>query len=158
MRYQDKVVVITGGSRGLGLVMARELASLGARIAIVARDAGELSRAQSDLESFGSTVHSQVCDVTDQAAVDAAFAEISSALGPIDVLVNNAGVIQVGPLKEQTQKDFEDAMQIHGAYGYMTEGEIEREMRDSMASRIYSGTTEIQRNLIANRILELPNE
>jgi len=134
--FRDKVVVITGGSRGLGLVMAREFASLGARIAIVARDADELSRAQSDLESFGSTVHSQVCDVTDQAALDAAFTEISSALGPIDVLVNNAGVIQVGPLKEQTQKDFEDAMQIHFWAPYYAMQAVLPGMRDRQDGRI----------------------
>jgi alkylation response protein AidB-like acyl-CoA dehydrogenase len=47
----------------------------------------------------------------------------------------------------------EDAIQIHGGYGYMTEYEIEREMRDAMASRIYSGTNEIQRNVIASMLL-----
>lgn len=134
--FAEKIVLITGGSRGLGLVMAREFASLGAKVAILARDADELERAKSDLESFGSPVFSSVCDVTDQTALEAAVLEVKNSLGPIDVLVNNAGVIQVGPLKEQTQKDFEDAMKIHFWAPYYAIQAVLPDMRDRRDGRI----------------------
>jgi short-subunit dehydrogenase len=111
--YSNKVVLITGGSRGLGLVLARELAGRGAKIAICARDREELNRAKEDLESYGAEVFDAVCDMRDQTEVEQMIDDVRSRFGRIDVLVNNAGVIQVGPLEAQTQADFEEAMQIH---------------------------------------------
>ncbi|MEP7212446.1 MAG: SDR family oxidoreductase [Acidobacteriota bacterium] len=134
--FENKLVVITGGSRGLGLVMAREFASRGARIAIVARDGDELSRAREDLEFFDAEVFTEVCDVTDQHAVNAMIANVGSAMGPIDVLVNNAGVIQVGPLSVQTQQDFEDAMRIHFWAPFYTMQAVLPEMRKRGHGRI----------------------
>ena len=111
--FADKVVLITGGSRGLGLVLARELADRGARIAICARDRAELQRAKEDLASYGAEVFDVLCDVRDQGQVEEMITDVRSRFGRVDVLINNAGVIQVGPLEAQTQADFEDAMQVH---------------------------------------------
>lgn len=111
--FKDKVVLITGGSRGLGLVLARELAAKGAQIAICARDRDELQRAKEDLEEHGTDAFDAICDMRDQSDVERMIADVRSRFGQIDVLINNAGVIQVGPLETQTQADFEDAMQIH---------------------------------------------
>ena len=111
--FNGKVVLITGGSRGLGLVLAREFASRGAKIAICARDRGELQRAKEDLDERGAEVFDAICDVRDQSDVERMISDVRSRFGQIDVLVNNAGVIQVGPLETQTQADFEDAMQVH---------------------------------------------
>ena len=111
--FADKVVLITGGSRGLGLVLARELADRGAKIAICARDRAELQRAKEDLASYGAEVFDVLCDVREQVQVDEMITDVRSRFGRIDVLINNAGVIQVGPLDAQTQADFEDAMQVH---------------------------------------------
>ncbi|HQU86777.1 MAG TPA: SDR family oxidoreductase, partial [Pyrinomonadaceae bacterium] len=111
--FDEKVVLITGGSRGLGLVLAREFAKEGAKIAICARDWDELERARIDLESRGAEVFDAICDVRDQSQVEQLIADVETRFGRIDVLVNNAGVIQVGPLETQTQEDFENAMAIH---------------------------------------------
>ena len=111
--FEDKVVLITGGSRGLGLVLARELADRGAKIAICARDRDELQRAKEDLESRGAEVFDAMCDMRVQGEVERMITDVRSRFGRIDVLVNNAGVIQVGPLNAQTQEDFEEAMRIH---------------------------------------------
>jgi short-subunit dehydrogenase len=111
--FENKVVLITGGSRGLGLILAREFARQGARLAICARDAGELARAKEDLENRGAEVFEAICDVTDQTQVNHLVRDVCMRFGQVDVLVNNAGIIQVGPLETQTQKDFEDAMAIH---------------------------------------------
>ncbi len=110
---KDKVVLITGGARGLGLVMAREFTAQGARIAICARDAEELVHAKEDLESRGAEVFDAICDVLNQEEIDRLVGDVCMRFGQIDVLVNNAGVIQVGPLEAQTEKDFKDAMDIH---------------------------------------------
>ena len=134
--FDGKTVLITGGSRGLGLVMARDFAARGARVAIVARDAAELERAREDIASLGGEVYAEVCDVTDQTAVKAMVANVRAELGPIDVLVNNAGVIQVGPLSMQTQKDFEDAMQIHFWAPYFTMQAVLPEMQTRGSGRI----------------------
>jgi NAD(P)-dependent dehydrogenase (short-subunit alcohol dehydrogenase family) len=110
---KDKTVLITGGSRGLGLVMAREFAREGARIAICARDEQELEQARIDLEEMGAEVFVVQCDITNKQDVNEMVTVINSHFGHIDVLVNNAGVIQVGPLEVMTSEDFELAMQAH---------------------------------------------
>jgi short-subunit dehydrogenase len=110
---KDKTVLITGGSRGLGLVMAREFAHEGARLAICARDQEELEQARVDLETLGGEVMAIPCDVTNKQDVDAMIAAVNARFGNIDVLVNNAGVIQVGPLEVMTAADFELAMKAH---------------------------------------------
>lgn len=109
----NRVVVITGGSRGLGLVMARELVSLGAKVAICARDADELARAQRDLVARDGIVFAMRCDVTNRSDVASFVSAVRAALGPIDVVINNAGVIDVGPMEHMTTEDYERAMATH---------------------------------------------
>jgi NAD(P)-dependent dehydrogenase (short-subunit alcohol dehydrogenase family) len=111
--FKDRVVVITGGSRGLGLLMARQLADEGARLALFARDQEELDRAESDLSSRGVEVLAIPCDVGERAQVETAIAQVIERYGRIDVLINNAGIIQVGPVDHMRVEDFEDAMRVH---------------------------------------------
>jgi len=111
--FAGKAVVITGGSRGLGLALARRLAHAKAKLAILARDPQELVRAKSDLAHYGSTVTTWECDVKSESAVRSIMEEIAVALGGIDVLINNAGEIVVGPLDAMDRQDFQDALDIH---------------------------------------------
>ena len=111
--FEDRVVVITGGSRGLGLVMARLFAAEGARVVLLARDLGELDRARRDLEDRGGRVLTLRCDIRRRADVRAAIDRIVEEYRAIDVLVNNAGVIQVGPLEHMLEEDFENASATH---------------------------------------------
>ena len=105
-----QVVVVTGGSRGLGLAIAREFAGQGCRLAICARDADELERARQDLQERGAEVLAVPCDVTDPDQVEHLIARATEQFGGVDVLVNNAGVISVGPAQEMTREDFGEAM------------------------------------------------
>jgi len=111
--FAGKTVVITGGSRGLGLVIARLLAAEGARLALIARDRADLERARQDLEERGASTAILVCDIRDRHQVEQSIAQITDAFGTIDVLINNAGVIQVGPVDHMTVHDFENAMATH---------------------------------------------
>jgi len=110
---RGKTVLITGGSRGLGLVMAREFAREGARVAICARNNAELERARADLAARGADVLAALCDVTDKAQVGGLIEAVHDRFGRIDVLVNNAGVIQVGPMEVMTIEDYDEAMRTH---------------------------------------------
>lgn len=110
---RGKVVIITGGSRGLGLVMAREFASEGARIAICARSPEELERARIDLCESGANVLAVPCDVRERSQVNEMVNVVRDHYGCVDVLVNNAGVIQVGPIEVMTVEDYEEAMNTH---------------------------------------------
>jgi NAD(P)-dependent dehydrogenase (short-subunit alcohol dehydrogenase family) len=112
-RYMDlhgKIVFITGGSRGLGLVLAREFANRGARVAVCARDSQELDRVRSEFQLMGSDFLAVSCDVRVQGDVQTAVRIVQEQLGPIDVLVNNAGTIITGPMENQSIEAFEDAM------------------------------------------------
>ena len=111
--FRGRTVIITGGSRGLGLVLAREFAREGAAIAILARHEGELQDAERELAGRGARVLAVPCDVRDRVQVKRAVRLIAERFGRIDVLVNNAGIIQVGPLEHMTPQDFEDAMAVH---------------------------------------------
>jgi NAD(P)-dependent dehydrogenase (short-subunit alcohol dehydrogenase family) len=105
--FTGKRIVITGGSRGLGLAIARRLAREGAILAILARDREELARAKDDLEKCGAVVTTWCCDVTSDGAVQSVIKTIGDSLEGIDVLINNAGKIVVGPLISMTREDFD---------------------------------------------------
>ena len=107
-----KVVLITGGSRGLGLGMAQEFAAAGARLVICARDQQELDWAREELSRAGADVSPILCDVSNQDEVARMVNSAIEIFGRIDVLVNNAGVITVGPLATQTFTDFQEAMDV----------------------------------------------
>jgi NAD(P)-dependent dehydrogenase (short-subunit alcohol dehydrogenase family) len=112
--FDGRVVVLTGGSRGLGLVMARMLVDEGAKLVLLARDLSELERAREDLETSGrGDVMTIRCDVRRRADVRAAIDTVLDQWRSVDVLINNAGVIQVGPLEHMTEEDFENAMATH---------------------------------------------
>ncbi len=111
--FRGQVVLITGGSRGLGLVLARELAQEGARLGICAREPAELACARADLVGRGAEVLAFPCDVTDRAQVAEWVRVCRDHYGRVDVLINNAGVIAVGPVEVQTLADFEAAMRTH---------------------------------------------
>jgi NAD(P)-dependent dehydrogenase (short-subunit alcohol dehydrogenase family) len=111
-----RVVLITGGSRGLGLVLARQAVAEGARVAICARDEAELARARQDLLLAGAAeadVLTLARDITNETEVRTMVAEVESRLGPVDVLINNAGIIVGGPLDNMDARDFEDSMAVH---------------------------------------------
>jgi NAD(P)-dependent dehydrogenase (short-subunit alcohol dehydrogenase family) len=112
--FNGRTVVITGGSRGLGLVLAREFAREGARLVLLARDEAELERAKADLKARGAgAVRVVPCDVRAREEVSVAIQCVVDEFRRIDVLVNNAGVMQVGPLEHMTIADFEEAMAVH---------------------------------------------
>ena len=112
--FRGASVLITGGSRGLGLLIARELAQEGARLTLVARDPAELDLARRELAALsGSRVLALPCDVRDRGEAAWAVDTAAERFGRLDVLVNNAGIIQVGPLAHMSVEDFEEAMATH---------------------------------------------
>jgi NAD(P)-dependent dehydrogenase (short-subunit alcohol dehydrogenase family) len=113
--FAGKSVVITGGSRGLGLVMARELADEGARLTLIARDADELVRAAEDIRARQpfAEILTVVADVRRRYDAERAIAETLERFGDVDVLINNAGIIQVGPVDHMKLSDYDDAMNTH---------------------------------------------
>lgn len=104
-----ELALVAGGSRGLGLLLARELLTRGSRVVICARDESELQRAAAQLQPDGE-VHWRVCDVRDANAVRDLVEGVEADLGPIDTAIAVAGIIQVGPLEAITLEHFEDAL------------------------------------------------
>jgi short-subunit dehydrogenase len=90
-----KVVVLTGASRGLGVDMARLFAQRGAQLALAARSGQELEKVRAEIEGLGAKAIAVPADVSDLASLRALVKETEASLGPIDVLINNAGLEQV---------------------------------------------------------------
>jgi len=109
---RGQVVLITGGSRGLGLALAREFAQAGCRLVLCARDDHELERARHDLAQRGAAVLTVPCDVADRDQVQHLVDLATQYFGRVDILVNNAGIIQVGPMHTATVEDFEAALDV----------------------------------------------
>jgi short-subunit dehydrogenase len=109
--------VITGGSRGLGLALAREFGAAGARLVLCARGAGELEEAKATLVREGCARSEDVfvveADLAKREDCERVIAAATERFGAVDVLVNNAGIIQVGPVEDQRVESFEDAMRVN---------------------------------------------
>lgn len=111
-RMTDKVVLITGGTRGIGLQLARELGASGARVVICGRDSDRLARAVSGLAERGVEAHGVICDITDRDQVQDLVAKTVDLFGRMDMVINNAGVIQIGPAEVFDESHFAHAMDV----------------------------------------------
>ena len=144
LRQRDlrgQVVLITGGTRGLGLALAREFGRQGARIALCARDDAELTRAQAGLRAQGIEALALTCDVGNARDVERMIAEATERLGRVDVLVNNAGVIMTGAFSAQTTANFREAMDIMFWGMYNTTMAVLPQMRARRSGRIVNVTS-----------------
>ena len=133
---RNKVALITGGSRGLGLVLARQICAEGGKVALLARDNDELIRAKTDLTGRGGRVLTIQCDLLDSGQIQSAIRQTIDRFGKIDILVNNAGIIEVGPLEHMTREDFERSMAVHFWAPYELISEVVPEMRTWGGGRI----------------------
>lgn len=112
LELAGRVALVTGGSRGLGFLLAQELLDAGCRIVICGRDGPTLERARRRLGARGEVI-GLTCDVADANAVRDMVRAVTDRFGTIDVLINNASIIQVGPLEAQRLQDFELAMAVN---------------------------------------------
>ena len=139
--FHDKVALVTGGSRGLGLYLAQELGRQGCKVAICARDQRELEAARQDLSERGIEVVAVRCDVQEPAEVHALVHHVTARFGRIDIVVNNAGLIQVGPLENMTVLDFERAMTSNFFGGVNVTLAVLPQMRERKDGRIVNITS-----------------
>lgn len=140
-RLQDKVVLIAGGSRGLGLVLAREFSRRGCKVAVCARDEDELARVRQEFAPLGERFIAGRCDLRDPNEVGALIDAIEQKLGPIDLLVNCAGTIQVGPIEHMKLDDFRDAMETNFWSAVHTTLAVYPRMQERHAGRIVNITS-----------------
>jgi 3-dehydrosphinganine reductase len=114
--FKNKVIIITGGSSGLGKALAKRLVAEGAHVALVARDKSKLEDVKNKLSAIkraGQKIESFSCDVSSQEATENAFHEIAQTIGVPDVLINSAGILKEGHFEKLPLSTFRDVMDIN---------------------------------------------
>lgn len=112
-RFQDKTVVVTGGGGGIGGATCRRFAAEGARVAVFDRNLQAAEAVAAEISAQGGRAQAFACDITDRASVDAAIAATEAGLGPIDVLVNNAGWDVFKPFTKTGPQEWERLISIN---------------------------------------------
>ena len=131
--FDGSIVVVTGGGRGIGAATARLFASRGARVAILSRSRSELESVAQEITQASGKGHALVlvADVSDEEAVEAAFAQVRRTWGPTRILVNNAGTIVRVPLADMTVAQWDYVMAVNLRGSFLCARAAFRQMRDS---------------------------
>ena len=112
-RLDGKLALVTGSSGGIGLALARGLAQAGATVVLNGRNAEKLAQAEALLAGEGFAVHAHAFDVTRRDEIDASIARIEATLGPIEVLINNAGMTRRAAFHELAEADWDAVMRTN---------------------------------------------
>lgn len=133
---EGKRILITGSSRGIGLTLARGLAEAGAHVILNGTKAATLSLAEENLREEGYTVHSCLFDVTDETGIDTAVGKIEREIGPIEVLINNAGIQKRAPLKDFPYEDWIKLMDVNLSGVFLVSKRVVQSMLDRKRGKI----------------------
>jgi NAD(P)-dependent dehydrogenase (short-subunit alcohol dehydrogenase family) len=145
-KLTGKVALVTGGNKGIGKGIARGLAQEGAKLMLTARGAEELQRAAQELAALGSEVLAVPADVTDERQVQEVFARTLTRFGRLDVLVNNAGAFDGGPLDELSVEAWDRVLAINLRAPFLCTREAMRVMKQQGGGRIINiGSISAQR-------------
>jgi NAD(P)-dependent dehydrogenase (short-subunit alcohol dehydrogenase family) len=112
-RLAEKIAIVTGGNRGIGAAVARAFAREGCAVVVAARDAERLGQVAAGIEAEGGIALAVPTDVTDEAQVERLFGQTMERFGRLDVLVNNAGAFDGGPLDELSLETWEKVMAVN---------------------------------------------
>lgn len=148
-----RTALLTGSSQGLGLAMARGLMQSGAAVVLNGRDAAKLAAAAELLRAEGGKVATAAFDVTDGAAVAEAVARIEAEVGPLDVLVNNAGIHRRAPLLEMTEAQWREVLDTNLTAAFLVARAVAARMTGRGRGKIInvcSVMSEVARPTIAN--------
>ena len=110
---KDKIALVTGSSRGLGLILARGLAASGARVVLNGRNPEQLEKTYKEMKGEGYDVYVSSFDISDARSIDAGIQDIESSFGPIDILVNNAGIQYRAPLEEFPEDQWRKILDVN---------------------------------------------
>jgi len=132
----QRIALVTGSSRGIGLALARALGQAGATLVLNGRNGAALEQARQTLRDEGMTVHAACFDVTDAAATQAGIDAIERDIGPLAILVNNAGIQRRAPLEEFPAEDWHDIMRANVDSVFFTGQAVARHMIPRRAGRI----------------------
>jgi NAD(P)-dependent dehydrogenase (short-subunit alcohol dehydrogenase family) len=130
-RLDGRIALVTGASSGLGRHFALVLAKAGASVAVAARRVELLADVAAEIAAAGGTAAAVALDVTDGAAIKAAFDDAEKTLGPIDVLINNAGVALTKPVLETDEADWDHVLDTNLKGAWMVAREAARRMADA---------------------------
>lgn len=125
-----RVALVTGASQGLGRRFAVALAARGVKMGLAARNAAKLAGVVDEIVASGGTAMATAIDVLDRSSIDAAVADVSRALGPIDVLVNNAGVAVTKPVLDQTEEDWDAVVGTNLKGAFLVAQSVARQMAE----------------------------
>jgi len=119
--FKDKTVIITGGGSGIGAAMVMRFAQLGARVAVLEVDPDKAKKMASEISQPGFIINCYQVDVADQVAVMQAVQKVIDDLGTIDILINNAGISQIGTLDQTSEENFDRVFKVNvkGVYNCM---------------------------------------
>jgi len=131
MRFLDRIALVTGASRGIGRDIALALAREGADVAVTATSAGGAESTAAAIRALGRRALALPCRVERAADVTATFAAILGTLGPVDVLVNNAGISAPMPLLEMTEDNWDQQMDVNAKSVFLCSQAAVRQMRDA---------------------------
>jgi 3-oxoacyl-[acyl-carrier protein] reductase len=135
--FQDQVVLVTGGTRGIGRACAAAFAQRGANVAICGRDADKAKAAAADIaKETDGTVHGYGCDIGDPQSVDALIKAVTEQQGPIRILVNNAGITKDGLIMRMKDDDWRAVFQTNLDGAFYTCRAIVRDMMKQRRGRI----------------------
>lgn len=107
---EGKVALVTGASRGIGLAVAKSLAGMGAKVGLCGRDEKRLENAENELKSSGSSVLAVAADVSRAADISSLVRKVNQDFGPVEILVNNAGIDYFGPTHEASEENWDSVL------------------------------------------------